>query len=390
MNTILGAVTALVWAGLLSLRGRFWCSGPVIEPIDPKSAGAASREGMPKVAVVIPARNEAEHIEQSLRSLLAQDYSGGLHVVLVDDNSSDDTDVRARALAHVDGRLSIVSGSVLPEGWSGKMWAVAQGLNETEAMEADFVLLTDADIVHGAHHVRQLVGKATRSAAQSVDLVSEMVNLRTESVAERALIPAFVFFFQMLYPFDWVNDAARPEAAAAGGTMLVSRAALERIGGVARIRGALIDDVALAREIKRGGHAVWLGHATNAVSLRSYPEFGDVFRMVARTAYVQLEHSPLLLCGTVAGMALMYLCPMILTLFARGNSRYLGAASWIMPALAFQPTLKRYRQSPLWGFALPAIALFYMGATVGSAVLHYSGKGGRWKGRVYPARVLSE
>lgn len=242
------------------------------------------------------------------------------------------------------------------------------------------MLLTDADIVHDPQHVAALVGMAE---ADRLDLVSEMVRLRTETLAERALIPAFVFFFQMLYPFAWVGNMQRPEAAAAGGTMLVARAALERIGGIASIRGELIDDVALAREIKRGGHRIWLGHAEEASSLRCYPGFVDVWEMIARTAYVQLRYSPLLLVGTVGGLCFVFLLPVGLAVSGRGWTRRLGLAAWLMMAGAFQPVLRRYRRSPAWGLVLPAIAIFYMGATVASAIRFYGGRGGQWKSRVY-------
>ncbi len=223
----------------------------------------------------------------------------------------------------------------------------------------------------------------TQRSKEDYDLVSEMVRLRTESRAECATVPAFVFFFSMLYPFLAVSDPQRSIAAAAGGTMLVSRAALDRIGGVSRICGALIDDVALAREIKRGSHRIWLGHAESALSLRRYPHLRDVWQMVARTAYVQLRRSPLVLTGTVAGMLLVYIAPVVLTFSGRKQVRRLGLASWATMAVLFQPTLRHYRRSPLWGPALPAIAAFYLAATVGSAVQHHRGKGGGWKDRVY-------
>lgn len=385
MGTLLGAFGALIWTWLLTFRGSFWRSGPTLDRVD--DIARTSGPGAVPITVVIPARNEAEHIGESLESLLTQEYAGDLRIVVVDDNSTDETARVAGGVGARDARVRVVSGAPLEPGWSGKMWAVSQGLKQPEAREAEFVLLTDADILHGPYHVAQLAAKATQGAGRDLDLVSEMVMLRTESLAERALIPAFVFFFQMLYPFRWVGDPHRREAAAAGGTMLVSRAALQRIGDVDAIRGALIDDVALAREVKRGGHSIWLGHATQARSLRRYCGVGDVFQMISRTAYVQLNYSPWLLAGTVAGMALVYAQPVALTLFTKGRNRWFGVVTWAMMAGAFQPTLRRYRRSPLWGLALPAIALFYMSATVGSAVLHYRRRGGRWKDRVYsPAR----
>ncbi len=372
LTNLLGWSTVLVWAGLAACRSRFWS-------IAPRLPGGQSRR-YSSVTVVIPARNEEEHLGECLEALLQQHFEGKLHIVVVDDNSTDATGTIAHALAAKDVRLRVLHGKPLPQGWSGKMWAVSQGLAQSEALQADFVLLTDADILHGTTHLAALVHAAQKG---NYDLVSEMVRLRTESRAECATVPAFVFFFSMLYPFLAVSDPQRSIAAAAGGTMLVSRAALDRIGGVSRICGALIDDVALAREIKRGSHRIWLGHAESALSLRRYPHLRDVWQMVARTAYVQLRRSPLVLTGTVAGMLLVYIAPVVLTFSGRKQVRRLGLASWATMAVLFQPTLRHYRRSPLWGPALPAIAAFYLAATVGSAVQHHRGKGGGWKDRVY-------
>jgi hopene-associated glycosyltransferase HpnB len=373
MLVLLIGVSVMIWVGLLVGRGRFWSSGPTL-------AGGPTRTWAGRVTAVIPARDEAEHVVETLQSLLGQDFEGDLRVVLVDDNSSDGTGELARGLN--DTRLRVVKGQPLAAGWSGKMWAVHQGLQQPEARAADYVLLTDADIVHAPGHVAALVAKA---AGGPIDLVSEMVRLRCRSFAERTTIPAFIFFFQKLYPFRWVGSPGRSTAAAAGGTMLVSRRALDAIGGVQPIRAALIDDVALAREVKRAGYGIWLGHAEEAVSGRTYAGFGEVWTMIARTAYVQLKYSPLALLGTCAGMALLYLTPVIATAIGTGLARWLGVAAWAMMAAAFQPTLRRYRQSPLWGVALPAIALFYVAATCGSAVRFYQGRGGSWKNRSYPA-----
>lgn len=379
LSTVLGWSTVLVWAGLAACRSRFWCMAPRLAGGQPS--------GYPSVTAVIPARNEEEHLGECLEALLQQRFNGKLNIVLVDDNSIDATGAIAHALAAKDKRLRVLQGRSLSPGWSGKMWAVSQGLAAPEALQADFVLLTDADILHGATHVAALVHAAQQGR---YELVSEMVRLRTETLAERSTVPAFVFFFSMLYPFLAVSNAQRSIAAAAGGTMLVSRAALDRIDGVSRIRGALIDDVALAQEIKRGDHRIWLGHADDALSLRQYPHFGDVWNMIARTAYVQLNHSPLLLAGTIMGMLLIYIAPVVLTLRARKQARWLGIASWVTMAALFQPTLRHYRRSWLWGAALPVIAAFYLGATLASALRHYRGKGGNWKGRVYPQLGASE
>jgi hopene-associated glycosyltransferase HpnB len=331
---------------------------------------------------VIPARDEVEHISDTLRSLLTQQFDGELRIVLVDDNSSDGTGALALELAVTDERLRVVDGAPLKTGWTGKMWAVSQGLRQPETLAADYVLFTDADVVHGPGHLASLVSRAERD---QLSLVSEMVRLRCESLAERATLPAFVFFFQLLYPFRWVCDPRRATAAAAGGTMLVSQEALRGVDGVNRISAALIDDVALAREIKHGGHRIWLGHADQVVSKRRYAGFRDVWKMIARTAYVQLGYSPWVLIGTSVGMLLVYVEPALASVFATGTLRWGGAVCWTGMALAFQPTLWRYRRSPAWGLLLPVIALFYLMATIDSAVRFYQGRGGQWKNRNYPA-----
>jgi len=235
--------------------------------------------------------------------------------------------------------------------------------------------------VHAPGHIAALAAKAE---ADRLDLVSEMVRLNCATGAERALIPAFVYFFQMLYPFAWVADPEIHIAGAAGGTMLVRRIALDRVDGVARIRHQLIDDCALAKEIKSTGGRIWLGHADRTVSLRVYTGWRDVWDMIARTAYVQLHYSLLLLLGCLTAMSVIFCAPPALAIFAHELPRALGLLAWALMALSFQPTLLRYNRSPLWGFALPAISLFYLGATLASAVLHYTGRGGGWKNRVYP------
>jgi hopene-associated glycosyltransferase HpnB len=366
--TLFAIIMLLLWAYMLLGRHRFWQAGPVLDPAD-------APDPAPSVAVVVPARNEAEGIELAVRSLVSQDYPGSLHLVVVDDASDDGTG----ALAQASGgdRVQVVHGQPRPDGWTGKLWAVSQGV--AAAGDSDFVFLTDADIVHERHHVATLVAQAER---HRLDLVSEMVRLHCDSFAENALVPAFVFFFQMLYPFAAVNDPTQSTAAAAGGTMLVRRSALERIGGIAAIRGELIDDVALARAIKPGGR-IFLGHSMLAESTRTYPNIGDVWRMVARSAYVQLRFSPWLLAGTVVGMALLWLAPPALTIFGDGVTRLFGAIAWAGSALSFLPTLGRLGVSALWALALPVIALFYVAATIGSAVDHWRGRGVSWRGRDY-------
>ena len=367
----LAAASLAVWLYLLLGHGRFWQAGPVL----PAAAAASG----PPVAIIVPARDEAAGVEACLRSLLGQDYGGPLAVWLVDDGSSDGTGDIARAIA--DPRLTVVDGKPRPHGWSGKLWALAQGIEAARAWQAaGYLLLTDADIVHDPRHVGTLVRGAADGGR---DQISEMVELHCESLAERALVPAFVFFFQMLYPFRRVAESASRIAAAAGGVILIRRSALARIGGIEAVRGALIDDVALATAVKRGGGRIWLGHATLARSVRPYPNAIDVWRMVARTAYVQLRFSPALLGLTVAGMTIVWFVPVAASLFGHGATRAAGLAAFVMSLGSFLPTLRRFRLPPAWALLLPAVSLFYVAATIGSAVDHHRGRGVVWKRRAY-------
>ena len=331
----------------------------------------------------MPARNEADVIAQSVRSLLQQDYPGPFRIVLVDDGSDDGTAEAALEAAAALGsgkRLEVLRGAALPSGWTGKLWAQQQGVQHATASgEApDYLLLTDADIGHAPDNLRALVPRAER---EGYVLVSLMAELSCRNWAERFLVPAFVFFFQMLYPFAWVAQRERKLAAAAGGCMLVQRAVLERAGGIASIRSEIIDDCALARRLKAQG-PIWLGLTRRARSLRPYGGFREIGRMVSRSAYAQLGYSPLLLAGTVAGMVLTFLMASIVTLFGSGLAQAAGLCAWLLMALAFQPMLRFYRLSPLWGVALPAIAAAYMLFTVQSAL--ESGVGGAACGRAAP------
>ena len=373
----IAAISLGIWIYLILGRGGFW-RVRVWEADAPPDPPAS----WPRVVAVIPARNEAEMIPDTLASVLCQDYPGPFKVVLVDDNSDDGTAETARAVAarpQSKHLLTIVAGAPLPPGWTGKLWAMRQGI--ARAIETgeppDYLLLTDADIAYAPDALRRLVAKAH---AHDLALASLMVELHCETAAEKALVPAFVFFFQMLYPFGWVNDPRSRTAAAAGGCMLVRREALARAGGIDAIRTALIDDCALARAVKPVG-PISLGLTRMACSRRRYPALADIRRMVSRSAYDQLHRSPLLLAGTVTGMALVYLAPPFFTLFAGGATRVLGIAAWIAMAAAFQPMLRFYRRSPLWGLALPAIAAAYVAFTLDSAYQHARGRGGLWKGR---------
>jgi hopene-associated glycosyltransferase HpnB len=372
--TVLALVALAIWLYLLVARGAFWRCTERDDwaPVHPAA--------WPRVAAVVPARNEAEGIGASIGSLLAQDYPGAWTVILVDDDSDDGTADIARRAAKAGERLRVVSSRGLPAGWTGKLWAVKQGIDAAAALPQppDYLLLTDADIVHAPDSVTRLVAHAE---AKRLVLTSLMVKLRCESFAERVSVPAFIFFFQMLYPFSWVNRPQSEVAAAAGGCMLVRADVLRQAGGIEVIRGALIDDCALAKALKAHG-PIWLGLTERVHSIRPYPAFGDIRRMVARSAYAQLRYSPLLLLGTVAGMAVTYLAPPLLAIFGSGTARILGLASWALMLIAYQPTLRLYRLSPLWGVALPAIALQYLLFTLDSAYQYVRGRGGSWKGRV--------
>jgi hopene-associated glycosyltransferase HpnB len=388
--TILAMLALAAWAYLLLGRGGFWRARPRIED-------EAAMAPAPAVVAVVPARNEAEGIGPCLRSLFAQDYPGDFRIVLVDDGSTDGTADIARQAAReakAESRIEIARGRPLPAGWTGKLWAVAQGVNRAEASGPEFLWLTDADIEHDASELRRLVGIASD---KSRDLVSLMVLLRCESFWEYLLIPAFVFFFQMLYPFPWANDERKSVAAAAGGSMLVRRNALKGAGGIAAIKSEVIDDCALAAAIKKRGK-IWIGLTAATRSLRRYETLAEIWNMVARSAYTQLRHSPRLLAGTVAGMIVIFAVPLIAVavsawwpsagaLYAFG----FGAAAYLAMAVAFRPTLRLYGLPALSVLLLPAAALLYCAMTVDSARRHMNGQGGGWKGRHYgPGPVADE
>ncbi len=370
--TILAIAAFAVWVYLIACRGGFWLAAE-------RDDGGPAPSAWPAVNAVIPARDEAESVGQTVASLLQQDYRGAFSVVLVDDHSSDGTAAVARqAAATAVDRLTVVQGADLPAGWTGKLWAMQQGVHRALANEPGYLLFTDADIVFAPDTLARLVAQAE---SEKLVLNSLMVKLRCESFAERAFIPAFVFFFQMLYPFAWVNDRARSTAAAAGGCMLVRREALAAAGGIEAIRGALIDDCALARALKPQG-PIRLSLTERAHSIRRYPGLEDIRRMVARSAYTQLNYSPLLLAGTLAGMALVYLAPALLALFGYGAAQTLGLLAWALMAVAFLLILRFYRLAPLWAPVLPLIALGYMAFTLDSAYQYARKRGGLWKGRV--------
>jgi len=433
-------ISLLIWLFLLLFWGNFWRADQRLDQTDiPDDA----LETWPSVWVVIPARNEAEVLPVSLRSHLTQTYPGNHHILLVDDQSTDGTsDVAQQVAAELNQshRLTVLKGQPLPPGWTGKLWAMEQGYRWLKDMSSSllsprerelrasvnqvnqptesevggtYVLFTDADIAHGENLLKSLVLKAER---EQLDLTSLMVLLRRETFWETLLIPAFVFFFQMLYPFPWVNNPQCQTAGAAGGCMLLKLPALERIGGVSCIRDALIDDCSLGAAVKAGG-PIWLGLANplssqqgsspgeqpqtsspawtqqppadTALSLRAYPNLQTIWDMVARTAYTQLRYSSWLLVGTVLGMSLVYLVAPLSLLAGVITGNWLlaglGGGGWLLMALAYWPTLQLYRCLPSLAFALPGIALLYTLMTLDSALRHWRGQGGAWKGRVYSA-----
>jgi len=363
MMWLLGLLPLAIWLYLLFGRGMFWMT----RERDAGELPAPRR--WPSVVAVVPARDEADVIERSLGSLMRQEYEGAFKVILVDDQSGDGTGELARTLG-----CEVVNGLARPPGWTGKLWAVRQGI--AQAGPCDYLWLTDADIAHTPNNLAKLVARAE---AGKLVLTSLMAKLHCGTPAERLLIPAFVFFFDMLYPFAWVNDANNGTAAAAGGCMLVRRKAFERAGGIDAVKGEIIDDCAMGRLMKAQG-PIWLGLTERSVSLRPY-SLRDIHKMVARSAYAQLSYSPLLLLGTLAGMVLVYLAAPVAAVAARGWPQLAGAATWALMMLAFAPMLRFYRVSAFVGSALPVIGLLYSLFTLDSAIQHWRGRGGMWKGR---------
>jgi len=376
-SLIIAALALSIWMYLLLFRGDFWLAR---EREDRDRPAVPTGGNWPSVIAIIPARNEALALPRTLSSLSTQNYPGRFSIVVVDDDSSDGTGAIARSLAAtLDREVAVLQAELLPPGWTGKVWAMQQGIAHAETMEhvPDYLLLTDADIEYSPDAVARLVARA--KASRTV-LTSLMVKLNCESVAERALIPAFVYFFQMLYPFAWVNKADAKTAAAAGGCTLVDRRALARAGGIAKIRSALIDDCALARLLKAEG-PIWLGLSSDVLSLRTYPRFADIRRMVGRSAYAELNYSRVLLLGTALGMVLTYLAAPFLAIFAPVPANAVAALAWALMMLTFLPILRFYRVSELWVVAVPLIAAAYLGFTLDSAYQHWRGRGGTWKGR---------
>jgi len=400
---IAGVVCIAIWLHLLLAHGRFWrvpLAAPYAAdaPSSPPEFGERVGEH-PTVAVVIPARNEAGVIGRAVRSLLRQsgyvsptlsptdgEKDGApafrtepLHIFVVDDNSTDGTAEAARVAAESNAkRVTVIAGRPLPPGWAGKLWAVQQGVEQALALNPDFLLFTDADVEHSSHSVGLLARLADTGG---YDLASFMVKLRCRSVAERLLIPAFVFFFFMLYPPEWIRNPRRKTAGAAGGCILIRPAALERIGGIAAIRQEIIDDCALARAVKQSGGKVWLGASADTHSVRPYNSFAEIERMIARTAFNQLRHSGWLLLGTLMGMTMIYVLPLVFLVSGSVRLATVGAVAFGLMSITYLPIVRFYGLNPLWTLTLPASAVFYSMATVDSAFKYWRGRGGEWKGR---------
>lgn len=373
--TALALLPLAIWVYLMVGRGMFWLARERDDRNEPAEPAA-----WPSVTAVVPARDEADVIAVSMGSLLAQDYPGAFQIILVDDQSTDGTADVAKSLSRQD-RLTVIVGSPRPPGWTGKLWAVKQGI--AKAGNPSYLWFTDADISHTSDNLRKLV---RRAQSGNLSLTSLMAKLHCETFAESLMIPAFVFFFDMLFPFALVNRLKSPTAAAAGGCMLVDRAALERAGNIDAIRHEIIDDCALARAMKRQG-PIWLGLTNRAVSIRPYDGLGEIRRMISRSAYAQLHYSVLELAGTVVGMALLFVAPPALAIFAGGSAQIAGALAWAAMAIAFVPMLRFYRASPLWGILLPVIGILYTVFTLDSAIQFWRGRGGMWKGRAQAIRT---
>jgi hopene-associated glycosyltransferase HpnB len=389
---VLAIIALAIWLHLFFGRGWFWR----VRKVDADRGEGETLGAWPSVIAVVPARNEAETIGQVVTGLMQQDYPGAFSVVVVDDHSEDRTAIIAQRVAAENGagaRVKVLSASELPDGWTGKLWALNEGMLHGGVTQArmsnggglsaapeapEFYWFTDADVSHAPNTLRRLVGRAER---ERLDLASLMVLLQAKTLPERALIPAFLYFFLMLYPPRWIADEELRTAGAAGGCILLRGKAIVRMGGFRVIRSEVIDDCALARAVKLSGGRVWMGLTRKSLSLRAYRTFGEVRDLIARTAFTQLRYSVPMLAGTLLGMFLTYVAPVLL-LFARDSTaQALGFAAWLLMTLSFLPTVRFYRLSAVWAPVLPLTAMFYTCATWLSAVRYWMGKGGLWKGR---------
>lgn len=377
MAIILAGLSLIIWIVLTFFRGAFW----QLSAFDDDSTQHDSPQSWPRIVAVVPARNEAETIARSLESLVAQEYAGEFQIILVDDDSEDATAALAQRAAQERGasdRATIVQGAPLQPGWTGKLWALQQGIGKAASFSPDYWWFADADIVHTPDTLRRLVARAE---SRRLDLASLLVFMQAKSFPERLLIPPFLYFFLKLYPPKWIADTKSRTAGAAGGCILLRKEALERIGGISAIRQEVIDDCALARAVKRSGGTIWMGLTRKSVSLRAYAKFAEIRDLIARTAFTQLEYSALLLLGTTAGMLLTYLLPVVLAFHTRPIVWRMSLAAWALMAFTYLPTVRFYRLSPIWAPVLPVAAAFYSYSTCLSALRYWLGRGGEWKGR---------
>jgi len=382
--TCINTLPILIWTYLLLFRGGYWRVARTLIQLE------NAPESIKRIVAVVPARDEASVIGRAVTSLLRQKLIVPLHVVVVDDCSVDGTAQVAQAAGSETGcqdRLTIIASRPLPSGWTGKLWALSEGVAFARTLQPDYLLFTDADIEHGAGSIDQLLRKAE---AGRLDLSSLMVKLACDTFGEKALVPAFVYFFLQLYPPAWIASRDKTTAGAAGGCILIRTAILEKCGGLSEIRGAVIDDCALAQLVKRNEGTVWLGLTDSSVSLRNYGTMADVGRMISRTAFNQLEHSAALLTLTFIGLFVTYLLPPVLVVIgvvrAQRSAALLGSGAWILMSVTYAPMLRFYRRSAAWAAALPLVALFYTGATFHSALQYWRGQGGVWKGRIQDVR----
>ncbi len=376
-SLVLGSISIAIWLYLAVAHGAFWR----LRKFDDDTMQHGVPSAWPAVVAIVPARNEAATIAQTLTSLLNQNYAGQFSVVLVDDHSEDATAQIAWQTARerdAESRISIRLAPPLPLGWTGKLWALNEGVGQAASATPTYYWFTDADIDHAPDTLQRLVARAERD---HLDLVSLMVLLRAKTLPERALIPAFLFFFLKLYPPRWIANRQARTAGAAGGCILLRHDALERIGGLTAIRNEVIDDCALARAVKGAGGRLWMGLTRASVSLRAYTTFGEIRDMIARTAFTQLRYSPVLLLGTLLAMFLTYLAPIALLFAHEPAPRILAASVWFLMSLLYFPTIRFYRLSPAWAVTLPLSGLFYTYATWLSAVRYWLGRGVQWKGR---------
>jgi hopene-associated glycosyltransferase HpnB len=384
---VLAILSLLIWVVLTFFRGAFW----QVLAFDDDIAKQESLTRWPRVVAIVPARNEAEFIARTVESLVRQDYPGELRVVVVDDHSGDGTGDLARQAAARAGaaeRVLVQRGATLQSGWTGKLLAMQQGVESAGAQESEYFWFTDADIEHAPDTLRRVVQRAER---EKLDLVSLMALSQVNSPSEHLLIPPFLYFFLKLYPPNWIANRKAKTAGAAGGCVLLKREALDRMGGLAAIRGEVIDDCTMAHAVKRSGGGLWMGLTRKSVSLRTYATFTEIKDLIARTAFTQLGYSTLLLAATLLGMFVTYLLPVILTFSGQPVVWRLGLAAWALMAITYLPTVRFYKLSPLWAAALPLAAAFYTYATWISAVRYWMGRGGQWKGRAQaPAKSSAQ